>query len=95
MGRHIEQPEANTAQEFSAVAYPNPFANDFRVNVTTTSSEKVQVAVYDMAGRLIETRQAEATDVNTQEVGSRYAAGVYNVVVTQGENVQTLRVVKR
>ncbi len=32
---------------------------------------------------------------NEVELGSRYPAGVYNLIVKQGENVKTVRVVKK
>jgi hypothetical protein len=80
---------------FSAVAYPNPFAESFSIRVTTASEENMAVRVYDMTGKLIETRNASLLDMQTLQVGDRYPAGVYNVVLTQGENVETLRVIKR
>jgi hypothetical protein len=33
--------------------------------------------------------------MNNQEVGNSYPSGVYNVIVTQGEEMKTLRVIKR
>jgi hypothetical protein len=33
--------------------------------------------------------------METFEVGSNYPSGVYNVIVSQGANTQTVRVVKR
>jgi hypothetical protein len=48
-----------------------------------------------MIGKLIETRQFSTTEMNNQEVGSSYPSGVYNVIVTQGEEMKTLRVIKR
>jgi len=80
---------------FNAVAHPNPFASDFAISVTTPSDEQVHLKVYDMLGKLIESREVEVSDLEGQKVGARYAAGVYNVIVTQGANVKTLRVIKR
>jgi len=51
--------------------------------------------VYDMVGRLVEQQEVQVTDLKTSPIGDRYPSGVYNVVITQGEEVQTLRVVKR
>jgi hypothetical protein len=81
--------------EFNALAYPNPFAANFKLNVTTNSEENLTVRVYDMLGKLVEDRQVNTTDVETLEVGANYPSGVYNVIVTQGENTKTLRVIKR
>ncbi|MEC4005926.1 T9SS type A sorting domain-containing protein [Flavobacterium sp. SUN052] len=81
--------------EFTALAYPNPFAENFKLKVTTNSDENVSVRVYDMLGKLVEDRKVNATDVETLEVGAGYQTGVYNVIVTQGENTKSVRVIKR
>jgi Secretion system C-terminal sorting domain/PKD domain len=81
--------------DFKAVAYPNPFADNFKLDVKTVSDEAVQIRVYDMFGKLLENRQIEISDFINQEVGANYRSGVYNVVVNQGTASQTLRVIKR
>jgi hypothetical protein len=43
-------------------------------------------------GRLIENAQANA---NTVQVGRNYAAGTYNVIVSQGAKAKTLKVIKK
>jgi hypothetical protein len=48
-----------------------------------------------MVGRLIEQHTAQVNELETMTIGDRYPSGVYNVTVTQGEEVRTLRVVKR
>ena len=53
--------ETSAKAAFTATAYPNPFAGDFRISLTTTSAESVSVMVYDMAGRLIESRHADTS----------------------------------
>ena len=84
-----------TVVPFKATAYPNPFANNFMLDVKTTSQSSVNVKVYDMVGRLIEQRDVRVSDMNNTTVGSHYPSGVYNVVVSQENSVQTVRVVKR
>ncbi len=76
-------------------AYPNPFNESFNLDLTSTSVEKVGVAIYDMTGKLIEQREINADEVSGLQVGDRFATGVYNVIVTQGSEVKTLRVIKR
>jgi hypothetical protein len=83
------------ATPFKAVAYPNPFANNFMLDVKTTSQSSVNLKVYDMVGRLIEQRDVTISDMETTTIGDRYPSGVYNVVVSQEDSVQTVRVVKR
>ena len=80
---------------FDATAYPNPFAENFKLEVKTYSEEMLQVKVYDMLGKLIENRILDITQVDKFEVGSNYPSGVYNVIVSQGDTIKTLRVIKR
>jgi hypothetical protein len=83
------------ALPFSVTASPNPYAGHFTLSVTSSSQEKVALKVYDMVGRLVEEREVKVSDLESTTIGERYPSGVYNVVVTQGEEVQTVRVVKR
>ncbi len=80
---------------FKAIAYPNPFANNFMFDVQTMAENTIQVRVYDMLGKQVENRNVEASEINSLQFGDAYPSGVYNVVVSQGENTQTLRVIKR
>jgi hypothetical protein len=48
-----------------------------------------------MLGKLIEADEFDYTALETKEFGRNYPAGVYNVIVTQGENMKTLRMIKR
>ncbi|WP_293871330.1 T9SS type A sorting domain-containing protein, partial [Flavobacterium sp.] len=80
---------------FSVYSYPNPYTDNFSLNLTTTSEEKVGVAVYDMTGKLIEERELNSSDISELKIGIGYPSGIYNVVVTQGGEVKTTRVIKR
>jgi len=80
---------------YEVTAYPNPYADTFKLNVNTSSENQVGVRVYDMLGREVEARQASVSNITNLEIGSQYPSGVYNIIVTQGENVKTLRVIKR
>ena len=81
--------------DFSVVAYPNPFAEGFSLNVNTSEREDISIKTYDMTGRLLEERIVPVRELETATVGSQYPAGVYNVVVSQNDTQQTLRVIKR
>jgi Secretion system C-terminal sorting domain len=83
------------AVAFQATAYPNPFTETFMLDVKTSSEEYIQVRVYDMLGKLIEDKKVDVSSITNLEVGTRFPAGVYNVIVSQGDSVKTLRVIKR
>lgn len=89
--------EAETAPEIAlrAVAYPNPYLEGFSLDMDTDSELQIQVKVYDMTGRLLDDRAFTVDAIEMQQFGSRYPSGVYNVIVTQGSAVKTLRVIKR
>ncbi|MFN3755683.1 MAG: MopE-related protein [Flavobacterium sp.] len=80
---------------FKAIASPNPFNGSFHLSVYTNSTESVKVAIYDMTGRLLETKEATVDNLNNQTFGELYPAGVYNIVVTQDEEMQTVRAIKK
>lgn len=86
---------AKTSNLFEVVVYPNPFGESFKLNLTTTSEDTIHVMVYDMLGKLVEDRNVTASDIETYEIGSNYNSGVFNVIVSQGENTKALRVIKR
>jgi len=48
-----------------------------------------------MMGKLIENKTIHASDLETQQLGSGYTTGVYNVIVAQGSDVKTVRLIKR
>ena len=80
---------------FEVKAYPNPFAANFKLEINTSSESNVGVKVYDMIGRLIETHQSDVPQMTTLEIGNLYPTGVYTIIVTQGDNSKTVRVIKR
>jgi len=86
---------AEAQEEFKVAAYPNPFTADFNIDVTTSSHENVALKVYDMLGKLIESKEVKATELNMEKVGAQYPSGVYNIIVSQDGIVKTLRVIKR
>ncbi|MGL2967468.1 T9SS type A sorting domain-containing protein, partial [Flavobacterium sp. XGLA_31] len=86
---------STAVEKLDVKVYPNPYTDNFNLSLTTASNDKVVVAIYDMLGRLIETRDMNPSESTEVMIGNRYPSGVYNVIVTQGEVVKTLRVVKR
>lgn len=80
---------------FNAIAFPNPFDAVFQLGITTTDTDKIEIKVNDMAGKLVEVRQFDTMETLNQKLGSNYPSGIYNVVITQGKNTKTLRVIKK
>ena len=81
--------------EFKVLAYPNPYTENFNLSLSTSSADTVIVSVYDMVGKLIDNREVEPSEVSALQVGANYPSGIYNVIVTQGLEVKTVRVIKK
>lgn len=81
--------------QFSVVLYPNPFLENFLLHVKTSSVEALEIKVYDMLGKQIENRNIAVSEIENLQIGSNYPSGIFNVIVSQEGNTQTLRVIKR
>lgn len=96
-GRGAVKGDEESAPElaFRAVAYPNPYVQGFALDMDTADEGNISVRIYDMIGKLVEEREIAADAVEMQQFGERFPSGVYNVIVTQGASMKTLRVIKR
>lgn len=75
-------------------AYPNPFEQTFKLSETQLSGA-VNIEVFDATGRKVEQRLIEASEVSKQEFGQSYPSGFYMVSVSQGNQKQTFKLVKK
>ncbi len=82
-------------ETFKTSVYPNPFTSDFAVNFTSNTDEKVAIKVYDMIGKLIESRNVALSASSNIKLGSEYPSGVYNVIINQADNIKAFRVIKK
>ena len=80
---------------FQVKSSPNPFTNNFSLNINTSSEELIEVKVYDIFGRTIETLTNTIDNIANLALGDNYSSGVYTITVSQGEYTKTLRVIKR
>ena len=76
-----ETPAGIAVLEFKAAAYPNPFVSAFAIDITSTSTTPVELKVYDMLGKLLESRKVAFEDLSTEVIGDNYPTGIYNVFV--------------
>ncbi|WP_281336776.1 T9SS type A sorting domain-containing protein [Flavobacterium eburneipallidum] len=80
--------------EFSLTVYPNPSAESFKINYISSSNDDVNVAAYDLTGKLVESRNVKFEDINNQVVGNDFNAGVYILVVKQANVTKAIKVIK-
>ena len=71
----------------------NPTRNYFELQVNGNNNNSTQLRVYDLQGRLIETKSLLQYS-QTIRIGALYNPGVYLLQIAQGKELQTLRLVK-
>jgi hypothetical protein len=79
-------------QRLSVLVYPNPSAQQFRLKLSSESSSNVRVGIFDMQGKRISQMQLSANSVT--EFGNGLKPGIYHLEVVQGDERQTIRIVK-
>ncbi len=87
--------KVSVSNNYVATISPNPFTDNFTIDITSSTESTVAIKVYDMLGKLIENKNVEKSELENLNLGSTYPSGIYNVNVSQGENSQTLRIIKR
>lgn len=78
--------------QFDVLVSPNPSPTDFKLVVTGTGIEPVQIKIMDGTGRLLTVMKNSTGTLFT--VGKDYQAGTYFVQVIQGQNKKVVKLVK-
>ncbi len=85
--------ETENEDGFGVRVFPNPFAGQFNLKITTESNENVEVKIFDVLGHLMEQIKGVSPFDNIY-LGNDLSKGVYLIEVIQGEQVGAVRVVK-
>jgi hypothetical protein len=80
-------------QPVTLTAYPNPTTSFFSLKVTGGTTEKVQLNVFDAAGRKVHI--ANGGTNQTYTFGQQFTGGTYFVVVAVDSKQQTLKLIKQ
>ena len=95
-GNRISTSEGNTnskvTQKLTVKALPNPSSTYFTLIIQSNQNQLISLRVYDILGRAIETRYNIPT--NSFSIGHQYKAGLYYVEITQGNEKQTIKIIK-
>jgi hypothetical protein len=76
------------------VAFPNPSSTDFKIQLQGANDDAVSILVFDITGRQIENKVVQSNDIESISLGQNYSTGVYSVIVSQGMNTKTVRLLK-
>ena len=93
--RQINPANSSLAAPFQATGMPNPYTTDFSIRVNSAHQVPVTIAIYDSVGRLLETATLASEQLSAKTFGVNYPSGVYHVVVSQGDDLQTIRMLKK
>ena len=91
----IQPHELKATLPFDCSVYPNPYTSTFQLNLISNNDNKISIRIYDNIGKLIEMKEIELNEIKHYEIGTNYSAGVYNIIITQGVNVKSIRVIKK
>ena len=81
------------ASLFTIKVSPNPSTNNFLIEIQSSlKDEPVEIVVTDISGRKV--YQKSGALPGQYRFGDLFTAGVYFITVTQGQNIQTLKVIK-
>jgi hypothetical protein len=80
---------------FAAVGYPNPYNDIFHIKLTTASVEPISIKIYDLLGKVVEEHTVDANELDSYSFGIHYPSGVYNAIIRQGEQITSVRLIKK
>ncbi len=82
-----------TDGSIETVVYPNPFTSTFVINVKSLSDENVQLEIFDVVGKLVQTIPAVAANIPFT-VENNFPTGIYIIRSTQGGKSQMIKMLK-
>ena len=78
---------------FKINAWPNPSADEFTISINTLSSEPIDVSVSTISGMMVSKFRVNVG--GTLNFGKEYLPGLYIVYITQGDNNENFKIVKK
>jgi hypothetical protein len=86
----VSKPEPSL---FHVKAYPNPANHQFTLVMEGGSTEKIEVMVYDIFGRMV--NHIEKSNGEPIQFGEKLPRGYYTAIVKQGSNQQMVKLIKQ
>ena len=93
----IEYPIAeisNSNLKFEVNVFPNPFLNEFSLDLLSNDSDNIKIEIHDFTGKLVDYFELNSENISKIKFGQNYSNGLYHVKVSQGENIKFVKVIK-
>ena len=87
----------NKSKSIEFKLYPNPFNNILNINFTTTTNEKIQIAIFDTFGRkvrILENKKYQPGSYNLKWNGHKLPNGIYFIRMETDGYISNLKIVK-
>lgn len=94
VNRETEGKTLDKVINYNVILYPNPSVSKFSLNLVSDSDADVEISVFDLQGRNIENKIISKENLNSITLGANLPSGIYNVIVKQGENIKSQRLIK-
>ncbi|MFV8331424.1 MBG domain-containing protein, partial [Flavobacterium sp. LB3P6] len=85
--------ETPEIEPFAITAYPNPSAQYFVIEIKGGTTEKTEVIVYDILGRMV--KHIQNSDSKEIKFGEELSSGSYIAIINQGTQQKTVRLIKQ
>ncbi len=94
VNRITEEKPLDKVINYNVILYPNPSVSTFSLNLVSDSDADVEISVFDLQGRNIENKTISKDNLSSITLGANLPSGIYNVIVKQGENIKSQRLIK-
>jgi len=85
---------AITKSTFKVTMSPNPFDKSFSLQLQSPIKDDVTVTIFDVLGKKLSSETMSIEVLKNAIFGTSLASGVYQVVISQGENKEVIKVIK-
>ena len=84
-------------RQIEAQVYPNPFDQQLNIRLNLLQTEKLQIILTDLSGRIVEFVSASAFEAGEHQlqIAGKLAKGVYFLKISDGKQQQIIKVIKQ
>lgn len=91
----LPRQEQTKKDTFSVLVAPNPFEKGVTFDLITNDSAPIKVQVFDILGKLVEEGVYTVEDIKEQKFGTELSTGVYQAIITQGNQRDVQKIIKQ